>query len=216
MLVKQLKRKTCCWRWEIGQLLVVDVNRKGWGRNSLSKMLFRFTPLAGLSFICLHHEFLLNSLSGLLEAVEFGNQTHLVLNSNSVTLHVQLWQTGLLWASVFSSIKQDSNSSLKLVVRKNSNIQDQADDNERGYQSWKRNGSDSERHFLDHAKENVMENHNNYFAQIRDIFVCFRKMTLATTLQNWPCKTKWYGIAVLWSIQLSLVVTERVDLITSN
>lgn len=77
--------KNCSWRWDIGRLLVVDVVRKGLGRNSLSKMLFRFTPLAGLSFICLHPEFLLTSHSVLLEAVGFGNQTHPVLNFNSIT-----------------------------------------------------------------------------------------------------------------------------------
>lgn len=42
----------------------------------------------------------------------------------------------------FSSVKQDSDSSLKLVVRKISNIQGLANDNERGYQSSKTNGSD--------------------------------------------------------------------------
>lgn len=30
----------------------------------------------------------------------------------------------------------------------------------------------------------VMENHNNYCAQIRVIFVCFRKMTSELTLQD--------------------------------
>lgn len=64
----------------------------------------------------------------------------------------------------------------------------------------------------------VMENYWNDFAQRRDIIVCFRKVTLAASLQNRQRETRGM-ILQCWemrSIPLSPIWTGTVDLIAGT